>query len=236
MAESHSLMTSVKIPVDNNNDLIPSDDEEDPDHPVDLLQVSPGSLPLPSDTDEDEDEDDIVLKIPSSRRKLKTPTGRRKRTLGKPKLDNKKKPGNSNKNPDNHDHDVELRLRNLEEVTHQIGSTLASQSAEPILNENIIEEIVACKIEERLKDLKTQHKNAISVLSKEVNNLQQQIENQVSGLKKEIDMKKTRTANTNDHCGRLEKAVKFTERQLLKKIDMMKDELLSELKNDLGLD
>ena len=47
-------------------------------------------------------------------------------------LDNKKKPGNSNKNPDNHE-DVELRLRNLEEVTHQIDSTLASQSAEPIL-------------------------------------------------------------------------------------------------------
>ena len=131
---------------------------------------------------------------------------------------------------------VELRLRNLEEVTHQIDSTLASQSAEPILNENFIEEIVARKIEERLKDLKTQHKNSISVLSKQVDDLQLQIENQVSGLKKEIDMIKTRTANTNDRCGRLEKAVKFTERQLLEKINMMKDELSSELKNDLGLD
>ena len=84
---------------------------------------------------------------------------------------------NSNKNPDNHDHDVELRLRNLEEVTHQIDSTLASQSAEPILNENIIEEIVTRKIEERLKDLKAQHKKSFSVLSKQVDDLQQQIEN-----------------------------------------------------------
>ena len=49
-------------------------------------------------------------------------------------------------------------------------------------------------------------------------------------------MIKTRTANTNDCGGRLEKAVKFSERQLLEKIDMMKDELSSELKNDLGLD
>ena len=49
-------------------------------------------------------------------------------------------------------------------------------------------------------------------------------------------MIKTRTANTNDRCGRLEKAVKFTERQLLERIDMMNDELSSELKNDLGLD
>ena len=80
----------------------------------------------------------------------------------------------------------------------QIDSNLSSQSAEPILNENIIEEIVARKIEERLKDLKTHHKNSISVLSKQVDDLQQQIENQVSGLKKEIDMIKTRTANTND--------------------------------------
>ena len=124
MAESYFLMTGVKIPVDNNDDLIPSDDEEDPDHPVDLLEVRPESLPLPSDTDEDED--DIVLKIPNSRRKFKTPTGRRKKTPGKPKLDNRKKPGNSNKNPDNHG-DVELRLRNLEEETRQIDSTLASQ-------------------------------------------------------------------------------------------------------------
>ena len=30
MAESYFLMTGVKIPVDNNDDLIPSDDEEDP--------------------------------------------------------------------------------------------------------------------------------------------------------------------------------------------------------------
>ena len=49
-------------------------------------------------------------------------------------------------------------------------------------------------------------------------------------------MIKTRSANTNDHCGRLEKAVKFTERQLLEKIDTMKDKLSSELKNDFGLD
>ena len=56
MAESYFLMTGVKIPVDNNDDLIPSDDEEDPDHAVDLLEVSPESLPLLSDTDEDEDE------------------------------------------------------------------------------------------------------------------------------------------------------------------------------------
>ena len=69
-----------------------------------------------------------------------------------------------------------------------------------------------------MKDLKTQHKNSISVLSKQVDGLQQQIENEVSGLKKEIYMIKTRTANTNDRCGRLEKAVKFTERQLLEKL------------------
>ena len=69
-----------------------------------------------------------------------------------------------------------------------------------------------------------------------MDDLQQQIEDRVSGLKKEIDMIKTRTANTNDRCGRLEKAVKFTERQLLEKIDTMKDELSSELKDDLGLD
>ena len=62
----------------------------------------------------------------------------------------------------------------------QIDSNLSSQSAEPILNENIIE------------------LNSISFLSKQVDDLQQQIENQVSGLKKEIDMIKTRTANTND--------------------------------------
>ena len=49
-------------------------------------------------------------------------------------------------------------------------------------------------------------------------------------------MIKTRTENTNDRCGRLEKAVKFTERQLLEKVDMMKDELSSKLKNDLDLD
>ena len=47
MAESYFLMTGVEIPVDNNDDLIPSDDEEDPDHPVDLLEVRPESLPLP---------------------------------------------------------------------------------------------------------------------------------------------------------------------------------------------
>ena len=74
MAESYFLMTGVKIPVDNNDDLIPSDDEEDPGHLVDLLEVRPESLPLPSDTDENEDEDDIVLNITSSRRKFKTPT------------------------------------------------------------------------------------------------------------------------------------------------------------------
>ena len=123
MAESYFLMTGVKIPVDNNDDQIPSDDDEDPDDPVGLLEIRPESLPLPSDTDEDEDEDDIVLQVPSPRRKLKTPTGKRKRTPGKPKLDNKKKPGNCNKNPDNHDYDVEPRLRNLEEIIYQTDST-----------------------------------------------------------------------------------------------------------------
>ena len=115
-------------------------------------------------------------------------------------------------------HDIELRLRNVEEVTCSIDSTLASQATNPILSEELIEEIVERKIDERLKDLKEQNKNAISLLSKRVGDLEQQVEKRVSALKNDIDKMKTGIANVNERCGKIEKSVKDFDQQTLANI------------------
>ena len=132
-----------------------------------------------------------------------------------------------------------LRLRNLEEVTCNIDSTLASQATNPILREELIEEIVECKIDERLKDLKEQNKNAISLLSKRVGDLErdleQQVEKRFSALKNDIDKMKTRIANVNERCGKIEKSVKSFDQQTLADINNLKSELTEQMKESLML-
>ena len=75
----------------------------------------------------------------------------------------------------------ELRLRNLEEVTSQTDSQLAS--AESVSQGNLIGEIVKRKIEEELKDLTVQHKNSISLLTNKVKDLEEQFETKFTALK-----------------------------------------------------
>ena len=132
-------------------------------------------------------------------------------------------------------HDIELRLRNLEEVTCNIDSTLASQATNPILSEELIEEIVERKINERLKDLKEQNKNAISLLSKRVGDLEQQVEKRVSALKNDIDKMKTRTANVNERYGKIEKSVKNFDQQTLANINNLKSELTEQMKEKFNV-
>ena len=94
---------------------------------------------------------------------------------------------------------IELRLRNLEEVTSQIDSQLAS--AELVSQENLIWEIVKRKIEEELKD-------SISLSTEEVKDLEEQFEIKLTALKTSMEKIKTRLSNTNERYGKTGKSLK----------------------------
>ena len=120
-----------------------------------------------------------------------------------------------------------LRLRNLEEVTSQIDSQLAS--AELVSQENLIGEIVKRKIEEELKDLKKQHKNSIPLLTKKVKDLEEQFETKLTALKTDMEKIKTRISNTNERCGKMEKSLKEVDNLMIIKVNELRDQLTKDL-------
>ena len=67
-------------------------------------------------------------------------------------------------------------------------------------HESKIEKLISCKIEEQLRDLKEQHKNGISMLSKKLTKIEEQFGKELAALKVE-----TRIINVNDCCAKLEK-------------------------------
>ena len=77
-----------------------------------------------SDSDKDED-DDVIVNLKTPQKKLKTPIRKRKKTPMKPVNASKKKSTiRGKKDPESQV--IELGLRNLEEVSSQIDSKLAS--------------------------------------------------------------------------------------------------------------
>ena len=113
LSESYLLMTGVEVTVGSNDDLVPSDNEEDSDLDDEFDDVI-------SDSDKDED-DDVIVNLKTPPKKLKTPIRKRKKTPMKPVNASKKKSTTRGKK-DPESQVIELRLRNLEEVTSQIDS------------------------------------------------------------------------------------------------------------------
>ena len=135
LSESYLLMTGVAVTVGSNDDLVPSDNEEDSDLDDKFDDVI-------SDSDKDED-NDVIVNLKTPQKKLKTPIRKRKKTPMKPVNASKKKSTTQGKK-DPESKVIELRLRNMEEVTSQINSQLAS--AESVSQENLIGEIVKKKL------------------------------------------------------------------------------------------
>ena len=211
-------MTGVEVTVGSNDDLVPSDNEEDSELDDQFHDVI-------SDSDKDED-DDVIANLKTPLKKLKTPIRKRKKTPMKPVNPSKKKSTTQGKK-DPESQVIELRLRNLEEVTSQIDSQLAS--AELVSQENLIGEIVKRKIEEELKDLKEQQKNSISLLTKKVKDLEEQFETKLTALKTDMEKIKTRISNTNERCGKMEKSLKEARNLMVIKVNELRDQLTEDL-------
>ena len=101
----------VTVTVGSNDDLVPSDNEEDSELDDEFDDVI-------SDSDKDED---VIVNLKTPPKKLKTPIRKRKKTPMKPVNASKKKSTTPGKK-DPESQVIELRLRNLEEVTSQIDS------------------------------------------------------------------------------------------------------------------
>ena len=89
-----------------------------------------------------------------------------------------------------------------------MDNTIASQVVNIMEHESEIEKLISCKIEEQLRDLKEQHKNGISILSKKLTEIEEQFEKELAALKTDTEKVKTRIINVNDRCTKLEKTVK----------------------------
>ena len=83
--------------------------------------------------------------------------------------------------------------------------------------------------------MKEQNKNAISLLSKRVGDLEEQVEKRVSALKNDIDKMKTRITNVNERCGKIEKSVKNFDQQTLANINNLKIELTEQMKKKFNV-
>ena len=116
LSESYLLMTGVEVTVGSNDDLVPSDNEEDSDLDDEFDDVI---------SDSDKDEDNVIVNLKTPQKKLKTPIRKRKKTPMKP-VNASKKESTTRGKKDPESKVIELRLRNVEEVTSQIDSQLAS--------------------------------------------------------------------------------------------------------------
>ena len=85
------------------------------------------------------------------------------------------------------------------------------------------------KIEEELKDLKEQHKNSISLLTKIVKDLEEQFETKLTALKTDMEKIKTRISNTNERCGKMEKSLKEVDNLMIIKVNELRDQLTEDL-------
>ena len=171
------------------------------------------------DSDDDYEVDKEILVIDTPKSKLKSPI-RKKRSPAKQiaKLSkqrskvmskSKEKATSSLNLPvDTELQNIELRMRNLEEITSVMDNTIASQVVNIMEHESEIEKLISCKIEEQLRDLKEQHKNGISILSKKLTEIEEQFEKELAALKTDTEKVKTRIINVNDRCTKLEKTVK----------------------------
>ena len=198
LSDIYVLATGTKIEV-QNEDLVPSDNEKEEE-----LQQS-------EDSDDDYEVDKEILVIDTPKSKLKSPM-RKKRSpakqLTKLSIDkttfksyeqSKEKATSSLNLPvDTELQNIELRMRNLEEITSVMDNTIASQVSNIMEHESEIEKLISCKIEEQLRDLKEQHKNGISILSKKLTEIEEQFEKELAALKTDAEKVKTRIINVND--------------------------------------
>ena len=86
---------------------------------------------------------------------------------------------------------VDTELQNIELRMRNLRNTIASQVANIMEHESEIEKLISCKIEEQLRDLKEQHKNGISILSKKFTEIEEQFEKELAAFK--TDTKKVKT-------------------------------------------
>ena len=85
LSECYFLVTGVRIEFNNNEDLLPSDNEEDLEGEN---QDGPRPSAQPTTILYDTDEDDIENELKTPRRKLRTPIRKKKETPVKPRADN----------------------------------------------------------------------------------------------------------------------------------------------------
>ena len=227
LSDIYFLVTGTKIEV-QNEELVPSDNEEEEE------------MQQPEDSDDDYEVDKEILVIDTPKSKLKSPI-RKKRSPAKQIAElskqrskvmskSKEKATSSLNLPvDTELQNIELRMRNLEEITSVIDNTIASQVVNIMEHESEIEKLISCKIDEQLRDLKEQHKNGISILSKKLTEIQEQFEKELAALKTDTEKVKTRIINVNDRCTKLEKTVKENKTTIEEKNDSIAHHIKSTL-------
>ena len=109
---------------------------------------------------------------------------------------------------DEHSQTLHDRLLNLEDQVEKIQNTISNRVQNTVFQEELIKHIVDSAIKDTLEDFKTQHKNSIVLLSRQLEENKKLYEAEIKKLNDLIEKQRGKLASANDRLNNVEKKLK----------------------------
>ena len=134
---------------------------------------------------------------------------------------------------DDHSQTLHDRILNLEDQVEKILNTISNREQNTVFQEELIKQIVDSAIKDILEDFKTQHKNSIVLLSRQLEENKRLYEEEIKKLKDLIEKQRGKLASANDRLNNVEKKLKDVDQRVTlvrnittDEINQVKDEML----------
>ena len=102
---------------------------------------------------------------------------------------------------------------------------ISNKEQNTVFQEGLIRQIVDSVIQGILKDLKTQHKNSVSLLSRQIQDNKKFYEEEIKSLNDQIEKQRNKLATANDRLSKVENKLKGIDQSITLQRNITSDEI-----------
>ena len=99
---------------------------------------------------------------------------------------------------------LNVRVLKLEDQLEKMENIISNKEKNTVFQEDLIRQIVDSVIQDILKDLKTQHKNSVSLLSRQIQDNKKFYEEEIKSLNDQVEKQRNKLATANDRLSKVE--------------------------------
>ena len=120
---------------------------------------------------------------------------------------------------------LNVRVLKLEDQLEKMENIISNKEQNTVFQEDLIRQIVISVIQGILKDLKTQHKNSVSLLSRQIQDNKKFYEEEIKSLNDQIEKQRNKLATANDRLRNVENKLKGIDQNITLQRNITSDEI-----------